>query len=51
MVKLVKKYQKSLGTKIYNSEISTRIAKQFTLEQIPNRIQRLFRKILWDKTH
>ena len=33
---------------IYSSEIALKLAREFVVEEIPDRIQRLFRKILWD---
>lgn len=43
---LVKEYSGS--TEIYSSEIALKFAREFEESEIPDRIQRLFRKILWD---
>jgi predicted ATP-dependent endonuclease of OLD family len=41
----------NLKGQIYTSQHAISIAQQFTFEEIPDRIQRLFRKVLWDITH
>ena len=46
---LTKDYNK--GNPIYSAEIALRFAHEFDVEEIPDRIQRLFRKILWDQHH
>ena len=43
---LTKEYDK--GNPIYSSETALKFAHEFSVEEIPDRIQRLFRKILWD---
>ena len=35
-------------SQIYSSEIALQLAREFEVNEIPDRIQRLFRKILWD---
>ncbi len=46
MKELVKEY--TGNSEIYSSEIASKIAREFEEPEIPDRIQRLFRKILWD---
>lgn len=43
---LVKEYTGS--SEIYSSEMALKFAREFEESEIPDRIQRLFRKILWD---
>ena len=43
---LVKEF--TVDSQIYSSEIALKLAREFEVDEIPDRIQRLFRKILWD---
>lgn len=39
------------GKFVYSSLIASNIARKFEYEDIPDRIQKLFRKVLWDTNH
>lgn len=47
----VREHKDLLGSDIYHTATAVRFAEHFTVEQIPDRVKKLFRKILWSKDH
>ncbi|MFX0207380.1 MAG: ATP-dependent endonuclease [Candidatus Hodarchaeota archaeon] len=50
LIHFVENYNNVLSTKIWSSALASKIAKEFTIEQIPKRIRKLFKRILWDRS-